>query len=393
MTTITFITGANKGLGYETARRLTELGHTVILGARDPERGEAAAGRLGVRFVPIDVTDDASVAQAAADVEAHEGRVDRIINNAGIVGSHAKAEDLVGDDAALVFDTNVSSIVRVTHAFLPLLGRSDDPAVINVSSGMGSQTLTHDPDRVESTIAAPLYTASKAAVTMLTMQYARRCRTSGSTPPTPATPLPTSTGTAVPRLSPRAPTQSSPWSPNHPRQGPAGTSTASGLCPGEVGPPARDASGRSGYQPSCATSVSAPRRGRRSRADPRQNPVNNRGRLLDVQEVAGALDNLHPRPSREVTPGVLHEGQIDAAVTVPVQVQSRLRPGASQRLLFSRIRAIRGEVAEPWLIGPVIADRRREVALAAQALLDVPEIFARVVARAPPLRRGWRVGG
>ena len=173
MDTITFITGANKGLGYETARRLTELGHTVILGARDPERGAAAAGRLGVRFVPIDVTDDASVAQAAADVEAHEGRVDRIINNAGIVGSHAKAEDLVGDDAALVFDTNVSSIVRVTHAFLPLLGRSDDPAVINVSSGMGSQTLTHDPDRVESTIAAPLYTASKAAVTMLTMQYAK----------------------------------------------------------------------------------------------------------------------------------------------------------------------------------------------------------------------------
>ena len=90
MTTITFITGANKGLGYETARRLTELGHTVILGARDPERGEAAAGRLGVRFVPIDVTDDASVAHAAADVEAHEGRVDRLINNAGIVGSHAR---------------------------------------------------------------------------------------------------------------------------------------------------------------------------------------------------------------------------------------------------------------------------------------------------------------
>ena len=95
-----------------------------------------------------------------------------------------------------------------------------------------------------------------------------------------------------------------------------------------------------------------------------------------MQEVAGALDNLHPRSGREVTPGVLHEGQIDAAVTVPVQVQSRLRPGASQRLLFSRIRAIRGKVAEPWLIGPVIADRRREVALAAKALLDVPEIYA-----------------
>jgi NAD(P)-dependent dehydrogenase (short-subunit alcohol dehydrogenase family) len=173
MTTITFITGANKSLGYETARRLTEVGQTVVLGARDPERGAAAAGRLGVRFVQIDVTDDASVVAAAADVEAHEGRVDVLVNNAGIIGSHAKAEDLTGDDAAFVFDTNVAGIVRVTHAFLPLLRRSEAPAVINVSSGMGSQALTHDPDRVESTIAAPLYTASKAAVTMLTMQYAK----------------------------------------------------------------------------------------------------------------------------------------------------------------------------------------------------------------------------
>lgn len=173
MTTITFITGANKGLGYETARRLTELGHTVILGARDPQRGEAAAGRLGARFVQIDVTDDASVARAAADIEAHEGRVDTLVNNAGITGRHADAGDLTGDDARLVFDTNVASVVRVTHAFLPLLGKSDSPAVVNVSSGMGSFTLTHDPDRVESTVTAPLYTAAKAAVTMLTMQYAR----------------------------------------------------------------------------------------------------------------------------------------------------------------------------------------------------------------------------
>jgi NAD(P)-dependent dehydrogenase (short-subunit alcohol dehydrogenase family) len=173
MTTITFITGANKGLGYETARRLTELGHTVILGARDAERGAAAAGRIGARFVQIDVTDDASVARATADVEAHEGRVDTLINNAGITGRHADAGDLTGDDARLVFDTNVASIVRVTHAFLPLLGKSDSPAVVNVSSGMGSFTLTHDPDRVESTVIGPLYTAAKAAVTMLTTQYAK----------------------------------------------------------------------------------------------------------------------------------------------------------------------------------------------------------------------------
>ena len=72
-----------------------------------------------------------------------------------------------------MFDTNVISVVRVTTAFLPLLKRSDAPAVINVSSGMGSFALTHDPSRVESTIASPLYTASKSAVTMMTAQYAK----------------------------------------------------------------------------------------------------------------------------------------------------------------------------------------------------------------------------
>jgi len=173
MTTITFITGANKGLGYETARRLIELGQTVIIGARDADRGQAAADRLGARFVPIDVTDDGSVKRAAADIEAHEGRVDTLINNAGIIGAHVAASELAGDDALLVFDTNVISVVRVTNAFLPLLKRSDAPAVLNVSSGMGSFALTHDPSRVESTIASPLYTASKAAVTMMTTQYAK----------------------------------------------------------------------------------------------------------------------------------------------------------------------------------------------------------------------------
>jgi NAD(P)-dependent dehydrogenase (short-subunit alcohol dehydrogenase family) len=170
---ITFITGANKGLGHETARRLIELGQTVILGARDPERGQAAADRLGARFVPIDVTDDDSVARAAEDVEAHEGRIDTLINNAGILGSHIPVEALTGPEAIAILDTNVAGIVRVTHAFLPLLARSEQPAVINVSSGMGSFALTHDPDRVESKPIAPLYTASKAAVTMLTTQYAK----------------------------------------------------------------------------------------------------------------------------------------------------------------------------------------------------------------------------
>lgn len=169
----TFITGANKGLGYETARRLTELGQRVILGARDEERGRAAADALNVRFVQIDVTSDESVAAAAANIEAHEGHIDTLINNAGINGKPVPTEQLTGHDASEVFETNVVSIVRVTSAFLPLLNKSEAAAVINVSSGMGSLALTHNPDRVESKIISPLYTASKAAVTMLTTQYAK----------------------------------------------------------------------------------------------------------------------------------------------------------------------------------------------------------------------------
>jgi NAD(P)-dependent dehydrogenase (short-subunit alcohol dehydrogenase family) len=171
--TITFITGANKGLGRETARRLIEQGHTVLVGARDREQGEAAATALGARHVTIDVTDDASVAAAAADVAAHEGRIDVLINNAGVQGPAGDPSGLTAADALAVLDVNVIGVVRATTAFLPLLRRSDDPVVINVSSGMGSLALTHDPDRPESHVIAPLYTASKAALTMLTTQYAK----------------------------------------------------------------------------------------------------------------------------------------------------------------------------------------------------------------------------
>ena len=81
--TITLITGANKGLGYETARRLLEIGHTVLVGARDPQRGQRAAGELGAVFLQVDPTNDASVAAAADKVRSEYGRLDVLINNAG----------------------------------------------------------------------------------------------------------------------------------------------------------------------------------------------------------------------------------------------------------------------------------------------------------------------
>jgi len=171
--TTTFITGANKSLGYETARRLIEAGHTVLVGARDAERGQAAADALGARFVQIDVTDDASVAAAAADVAASEGAIDVLINNAGVLGTHNPADQITAADAGAVFEVNVIGIVRVTHAFLPLLRKSASPVIVNVSSGMGSFAATHDTERFESRAISPLYTSSKAAVTMLTTQYAK----------------------------------------------------------------------------------------------------------------------------------------------------------------------------------------------------------------------------
>jgi NAD(P)-dependent dehydrogenase (short-subunit alcohol dehydrogenase family) len=171
--TITFITGANKGLGRETARRLIEAGHTVLLGARDPQAGAAAAEELGARFVRIDVTDDASVQAAAADVEQHEGRLDVLINNAGIHGPYGDPSELTGAGILSVLDVNLVGPVRTTTAFLPLLRRSADPVVVNVSSAMGSLAATHDPSRPESKAIAPAYTASKAALTMLTTQYAK----------------------------------------------------------------------------------------------------------------------------------------------------------------------------------------------------------------------------
>ena len=171
--TITLISGANKGLGRETARRLVLLGHTVYLGARDREKGEHAAAEVGGMFVPLDVTDDASVARAVEYVESREGVLDVLVNNAGIAGGHIPARETTADDVARVYATNILGIVRMMHAFIPLLDRSGAPVVVNVGSGMGSLAVTTDPARFESTLTGIAYPSSKAAVSMITSQYAK----------------------------------------------------------------------------------------------------------------------------------------------------------------------------------------------------------------------------
>ena len=173
MSTI-LITGANKGLGREAARRLIADGHEVWAAARDPERGRAAAEELGARPLVLDVTEDASVEGAARTVaEATGGALDVLINNAGISGGVIPAREVTAAHVQAVYDVNVLGPVRMLHAFLPLLERSESPVVVNVSSGLGSLTYSADPESAYSELVVPAYFSSKAALNMLTTQYAK----------------------------------------------------------------------------------------------------------------------------------------------------------------------------------------------------------------------------
>jgi NAD(P)-dependent dehydrogenase (short-subunit alcohol dehydrogenase family) len=175
--TATLITGANKGLGLQTAKQLVAAGYTVYLGSRDAERGRRAATEAGARLVVVDVTDDASVAAAAKTIEA-DGGLDVLVNNAGIEiygedGATLGAAEVTADTMRELFEINVFGVVRVTHAFLPLLQRSAAPVVVNVSSGLASLTRVSDPDSHAYGYPGVSHPASKAAVNMITVQFAK----------------------------------------------------------------------------------------------------------------------------------------------------------------------------------------------------------------------------
>jgi NAD(P)-dependent dehydrogenase (short-subunit alcohol dehydrogenase family) len=177
-TTTALVTGANKGLGRETVRRLAGLGWDVFLAARDTERGAAAVAELAaegldVRFVPLDVTSDESVAAAADTVKRAVGRLDVLVNNAGVGGPATPPGDTRAAELRDVFEVNVFGPVRVTNAFLPLLRAAEQPRIVMVSSGTGSFTVANDP-RWSGLMPPQLgYPASKAALNMITSQYAR----------------------------------------------------------------------------------------------------------------------------------------------------------------------------------------------------------------------------
>jgi len=182
--TIALVTGANKGIGYEIAAALGALGHSVGVGARDAARGEAATARLraaGVDAfpVPLDVTDDGSVAAAAELLDARAGRLDVLVNNAGITGGRPQ-EPTVVDPATIraVVETNVIGVVRVTNAMLPLLRRSAAPRIVNLSSTVGSLTRQSEPGDGTGPISAA-YAPSKTFLNAVTVQYAKELRGTG----------------------------------------------------------------------------------------------------------------------------------------------------------------------------------------------------------------------
>ncbi|WP_212988425.1 SDR family oxidoreductase [Actinoplanes auranticolor] len=177
------VTGANKGLGYEIAAGLGERGYRVAVGARDRARGEAAVQKLqaaGVDAfaVALDVTSDRSVTEAAELIARQEGRLDVLVNNAGISGETGPG--WVQDPTTLdlevvreVVETNVYGVIRVTNALLALLRRSPSPRIVNVSSSVGSLTWQSDP-AVDVGPVMAAYSPTKTYLNAVTVHYARQ---------------------------------------------------------------------------------------------------------------------------------------------------------------------------------------------------------------------------
>ena len=178
-TRIALVTGANKGLGKEISRQLSAKGHLVVMGARDRQRGEEVAAELRVQglpveFIPLDVTSQASVDDAAAEVERRFGRLDILVNNAGVRLDWSAGSELTVETLRETLETNVFGVFRVTKAVLPLLRKSMHGRIVNLSSGLVSLTWNADPN-------SPLpshrhmslaYSSSKAALNMTTVQLA-----------------------------------------------------------------------------------------------------------------------------------------------------------------------------------------------------------------------------
>jgi len=183
---IGFITGANKGIGLETARQLGKQNVTVLVGSRDPKKGEAAAQQLrdqkiDAHAVPIDVSNEKSVQDAAARVEKEFGRLDILVNNAGVMidDQKKKTSEQSLDTWRRTFDTNLFGLIATTRAFLPLLRKSEAVRIVNLSSILGSITFHATPGSpIYDFKVAPAYDVSKSAVNAFTVHLAHELKDS-----------------------------------------------------------------------------------------------------------------------------------------------------------------------------------------------------------------------
>ena len=176
--TTALVTGANKGIGYQIAAGLGALGWRVGVGARNPDRREAAVQRLRRTSVdafpvPLDVADDESAVAAADLIQQQAGRLDVLVNNAGVTGGMPQAPTQVSaEQLRTVVETNVIGVIRVTNAMLPLLRRSASPRIVNMSSGVGSLARQTASDDATGPISAA-YAPSKTFLNAVTVQYAK----------------------------------------------------------------------------------------------------------------------------------------------------------------------------------------------------------------------------
>jgi NAD(P)-dependent dehydrogenase (short-subunit alcohol dehydrogenase family) len=180
--TTTLVTGATRGIGREVARRLVEAGQTVYVGARELGSGTEVAAIIGGTPIQLDSNDANSIAAAAERIRDEVGSLDVLVNNAGIAGEQRRPGETSVADIRTVFETNVFGAAEVIDAFTPLLEASASPVVVNVSSAVGSLTLNTSPNSRWTMLAYPM---SKAALNMLTIQYARafpRWRVNSATP-------------------------------------------------------------------------------------------------------------------------------------------------------------------------------------------------------------------
>ena len=177
------ITGANKGLGFETARQLGAQGYTVLIGARDETRGNEAVEKLkgegyDADFIEIDATNAETIKAAAEKVGEKYGKLDVLINNAAIAVETmgAKASETSLETIRQTFDTNFFGVIAITQAFLPLIKKSENGRIVNVSSGLGSLTQNSDPNWEFSAVKPLAYNSSKTALNAFTVILAHELK-------------------------------------------------------------------------------------------------------------------------------------------------------------------------------------------------------------------------